>query len=104
MPSCCTLLDYTHAHFFCQSCKSKTCVAILQPAGIAPSISAGITIPAINHYTKAKHAPENIGAGAVNARGQEDQLGALVQVTNAVLLWNTLYMLEALSHQGGAMG
>ncbi|EOA6754264.1 Tn3 family transposase, partial [Escherichia coli] len=30
--------------------------------------------------------------------GQEDQLGALGLVTNAVVLWNTLYMQEALSH------
>ena len=30
--------------------------------------------------------------------GQEDQLGALGTVTNAVVLWNTLYMQEALSH------
>ena len=29
--------------------------------------------------------------------GQEDQLGALGLVTNAVVLWNTLYMQEALS-------
>lgn len=29
--------------------------------------------------------------------GQEDQLGALGMVTNAVVLWNTLYMQEALS-------
>ncbi len=29
--------------------------------------------------------------------GQEDQLGALSLVTNAVVLWNTLYMQEALS-------
>ncbi|EOJ6167465.1 Tn3 family transposase, partial [Escherichia coli] len=29
--------------------------------------------------------------------GQEDQLGALGLVTNAVVLWNTLYMEEALS-------
>ena len=28
----------------------------------------------------------------------EDQLGALGLVTNAVVLWNTLYMQEALSH------
>lgn len=40
-------------------------VAILQLAGVASSVSAGITIPAINHYTKAKLAPEDIGAGAV---------------------------------------
>lgn len=40
-------------------------VAILQLSGVASSISAGITIPAINHYTKAKLAPEDIGAGAV---------------------------------------
>ncbi len=30
--------------------------------------------------------------------GQEDQLGALGLVTNAVVLWNTFYMQEALSH------
>jgi len=30
--------------------------------------------------------------------GQEDQLGALGLVTNAVVLWNSLYMQEALSH------
>lgn len=30
--------------------------------------------------------------------GQEDQLGALGLVTNAIVLWNTLYMQEALSH------
>ncbi|MBL5829230.1 Tn3 family transposase [Serratia fonticola] len=30
--------------------------------------------------------------------GQEDQLSALGLVTNAVVLWNTLYMQEALSH------
>lgn len=30
--------------------------------------------------------------------GQEDQLGALGLVTNTVVLWNTLYMQEALSH------
>lgn len=30
--------------------------------------------------------------------GQEDQLGALGLVTNAVVLWNTLYMQEALLH------
>ncbi len=29
--------------------------------------------------------------------GQEDQLGALGLATNAVVLWNTLYMQEALS-------
>lgn len=29
--------------------------------------------------------------------GQEDQLGALDLVTNAVVLWNTLYMQEVLS-------
>lgn len=29
--------------------------------------------------------------------GQEDQLGALGLVTNAVVLWNTLYMQEALN-------
>lgn len=40
-------------------------VTILQLAGVASSVSAGITIPAINHYTKAKLAPEDIGAGAV---------------------------------------
>ncbi|WP_419793220.1 hypothetical protein ACN09C_27680 (plasmid) [Serratia fonticola] len=44
---------------------SQGSVAILQLAGIASSVSAGITIPAINHYTKAKLAPEDIGAGAV---------------------------------------
>ena len=30
--------------------------------------------------------------------GQEDQLGALGLVTNAVVLWNTLYMQEAFAH------
>lgn len=40
-------------------------ITILQLAGVASSVSAGITIPAINHYTKAKLAPEDIGAGAV---------------------------------------
>lgn len=30
--------------------------------------------------------------------GQEDQLGALGLVTNAVVLWNSLYMQEALAH------
>ncbi len=30
------------------------------------------------------------------SRGQEDQLGALGIVTNAIVLWNTLYMQEAL--------
>lgn len=30
--------------------------------------------------------------------GQEDQLGALGLVANAVVLWNTIYMQEALSH------
>ncbi len=30
--------------------------------------------------------------------GQEDLLGAPGMVTNAVVLWNTLYMQEALSH------
>lgn len=30
--------------------------------------------------------------------GQEDQPGTLGLVTNAVVLWNTLYMQEALSH------
>lgn len=30
-------------------------------------------------------------------KGQEDQLGALGLVTNAVVLWNTLYMQEALN-------
>lgn len=38
--------------------------------------------------------------GAIRKRyreGQEDQLGALGLVTNAVVLWNTLYMQEALS-------
>ena len=30
--------------------------------------------------------------------GQEDQLGALGLVTNAVVLWNTLYMDSALNH------
>nr|ULG18701.1 transposase [Serratia proteamaculans] len=32
------------------------------------------------------------------SEGQEDQLGALGLVTNAVVLWNTLYIQEALSH------
>ena len=30
--------------------------------------------------------------------GQEDQLGSLGLVTNTVVLWNTLYMQEALGH------
>ncbi len=30
--------------------------------------------------------------------GQEDQLGALGLVTNAVVLWNTIYMQDALHH------
>jgi len=30
--------------------------------------------------------------------GQEDQLGALGLVTNAVVLWNTIYMQEALEY------
>lgn len=30
--------------------------------------------------------------------GQEDQLGALGLVTNAVVLWNTIYMQSALDH------
>ncbi len=30
--------------------------------------------------------------------GQEDQLGALGLVTNAVVLWNTIYMQAALDH------
>ena len=30
--------------------------------------------------------------------GQEDQLGALGLVTNAVVLWNTMYMQSALEH------
>jgi Tn3 transposase DDE domain len=30
--------------------------------------------------------------------GQEDQLGALGLVTNAVVLWNTIYMQASLSH------
>jgi len=30
--------------------------------------------------------------------GQEDQLGALGLVTNAVVLWNTIYMQDALDH------
>ncbi len=30
--------------------------------------------------------------------GQEDQLGALGLVTNAVILWNTIYMQSALDH------
>ncbi|HED3123866.1 TPA: Tn3 family transposase, partial [Escherichia coli] len=30
--------------------------------------------------------------------GQEDQLGALGLVTNAVVLWNTMYMQAALDH------
>jgi len=33
--------------------------------------------------------------------GQEDQLGALGLVTNAVVLWNTLYMESALNHMKG---
>ena len=31
-------------------------------------------------------------------QGQEDQLGALGLVTNAVVLWNTIYMEAALNH------
>jgi TnpA family transposase len=30
--------------------------------------------------------------------GQEDQLGALGLVTNALVLWNTIYMQAALDH------
>ena len=30
--------------------------------------------------------------------GQEDQLGALGLVTNAVILWNTIYMQKALDY------
>jgi hypothetical protein len=30
--------------------------------------------------------------------GQEDQLGALGLVTNAVILWNTMYMQASLDH------
>lgn len=40
-------------------------VNVLQLAGVASSVSAGITIPAINHYTKARLESEDIGAGAV---------------------------------------
>ncbi len=40
-------------------------VAILQLAGIASSLAAGITIPAINHFTKHKLDPADIGTGAV---------------------------------------
>lgn len=40
-------------------------VTILQLAGVASSLSAGITVPAISHYTKARLDPEDIGAGAL---------------------------------------
>ncbi len=36
--------------------------------------------------------------------GQEDQLGALGLVTNAVILWNTVYMQAALEHVQGQSG
>lgn len=39
--------------------------SVLQCAGIASSLAAGITIPAINHYTKSKLDEEDIGAGAL---------------------------------------
>lgn len=35
--------------------------------------------------------------------GQEDQLGALGLVTNAVVLWNTIYMQSALEHLEGTI-
>lgn len=35
--------------------------------------------------------------------GQEDQLGALGLVTNAVILWNTVYMQSALAHLQGTI-
>lgn len=35
--------------------------------------------------------------------GQEDQLGALGLVTNAVVLWNTIYMESALDHLQGSI-
>jgi len=35
--------------------------------------------------------------------GQEDQLGALGLVTNAVVLWNTIYMQSALDHLQGSI-
>lgn len=35
--------------------------------------------------------------------GQEDQLGALGLVTNAVILWNTMYMESALKHLKGSI-
>ncbi len=35
--------------------------------------------------------------------GQEDQLGALGLVTNAVVLWNTIYMQAALDHTSQTM-
>jgi TnpA family transposase len=35
--------------------------------------------------------------------GQEDQLGALGLVTNAVVLWNTIYMQSALEHLQGTI-
>lgn len=38
------------------------------------------------------------------SEGQEDQLGALGLDTNAVVLWNSLYMQEALSHIRTATG
>ncbi|MFB2863153.1 MFS transporter [Aeromonas sp. MdU4] len=39
--------------------------SVLQCAGIASSLAAGLTIPAINHYTKSKLEEEDIGAGAL---------------------------------------
>ncbi len=42
---------------------------------------------------------QNIGQTCLQARGHsKDQLGALSMVTSAVVLWNTLYIQEALSH------
>jgi TnpA family transposase len=35
--------------------------------------------------------------------GQEDQLGVLGLVTNAIILWNTIYMQSALNHLQGAI-
>ena len=37
------------------------------------------------------------------SKGKEDQLGALGSVTNAVVLWNTIYMQAALDHTRQAM-
>jgi|GEM_PF-832092 len=53
--------------------------------------------------TSALTPPSSSSSGAVinierYREGQEDQLGALGLVTNAVILWNTMYMQAALDH------